>query len=153
MDGIQELWMRQILRWRRERCILWGKRKACACGRKFPGDHCIGGGRTTSAWEWIKYITTAEAQVDWTKATGYVPPRKDAENLEEFQSYLKEAPQLNACLEQMEQIVPFVSFPGDSGLEIEQDLLDTRDVIMNGEKTAQEALTQLQDKANDLLKQ
>lgn len=129
------------------------KEKRVPVGGNFLAITALEEEEQQGAWEWIKYITTAEAQVDWTKATGYVPPRKDAENLEEFQSYLKEAPQLNACLEQMEQIVPFVSFPGDSGLEIEQELLDTRDVIMNGEKTAQEALTQLQDKANDLLKQ
>ncbi|MGN0132413.1 MAG: ABC transporter substrate-binding protein [Lachnospiraceae bacterium] len=105
------------------------------------------------AWEWIQFITTAEAHVDWTKATGYVPPRKDVNELEEFQEYLKEAPQLNACLDQMEYLVPFVSFPGDAGLEIEQGLLDTRDVIMNGEKTATEALGEMQEKANELMAQ
>lgn len=105
------------------------------------------------AWEWIQYLTTAEAHVDWTKATGYVPPRKDVQELEEFQSYLEEAPQLNACLNQMENLVPFVSFPGDAGLEIEQGLLDTRDIIMNGEQTAADALTEMQDKANELMQQ
>ena len=69
----------------------------------------------------------------------------------EFQDYLKEAPQLQACLDQMENLVPFVSFPGDSGLEIEQSLLDTRDSIMNGDQTAQEALTAAQDQANELM--
>lgn len=103
------------------------------------------------AWEWIQYITTAEAHVDWTKATGYVPPREDVNELEEFQAYLEEAPQLNACLDQMEDLVPFVSFPGDAGLEIEQELLDTRDVIMNGEQTATEALGELQEEANELM--
>lgn len=103
------------------------------------------------AWEWIKYLTTAEAHVDWTKATGYVPPREDVTELPEFQDYLEEAPQLNACLDQMEDLAPFVSFPGDSGLEIEQNLLDIRDVIMNGDQTAQEALTEAQNNANELL--
>ncbi|MBU9725528.1 ABC transporter substrate-binding protein [Diplocloster modestus] len=103
------------------------------------------------AWEWIQYITTQEAHVDWTKATGYVPPRKDVSDMPEFQDYLKEAPQLQACLDQMENLVPFVSFPGDSGLEIEQSLLDTRDSIMNGDQTAQEALTAAQDQANELM--
>lgn len=105
------------------------------------------------AWEWIQFITTAEAHVDWTKATGYVPPRKDVTELDDFKAYLEEAPQLNASLDQMEYLVPFVSFPGDAGLEIEQGLLDTRDVIMNGDKPAAEALAELQDKANELMDQ
>lgn len=105
------------------------------------------------AWEWIKFLTTAEAHIEWTQVTGYVPPRKDVTDMPEFQEYLETAPQLNACLEQMENAVPFVSFPGDAGLEIEQGLLDVRDEIMNGNRTAKEALEELQNRANELMGQ
>ena len=105
------------------------------------------------AWEWIKFITTPEAHIEWTQVTGYVPPRKDVSDTPEFQKYLQTASQLNACLEQMENAVPFVSFPGDAGLEIEQGLLDVRDVIMNGDQTAKEALEELQNRANELMGQ
>jgi multiple sugar transport system substrate-binding protein len=103
------------------------------------------------AWEWIKFLTTPKGYYDWTVGTGYVPPRKDVPETPEFQGYLKENPMLDACLQQMQYTVPFVSFPGDVGLQIEQDLLDIRDTIMNGDQTAAAALTDLQNKYNKLI--
>ena len=40
----------------------------------------------------------------------------------EFQYYLKENPLLVGPMEQVGDVVPFVAFPGDVGLEIEQRL-------------------------------
>jgi ABC-type glycerol-3-phosphate transport system substrate-binding protein len=90
---------------------------------------------------------------DWTVGTGYVPPRKDVEEMPKFKEYLKTNPLLNASLQQMSHTVPFVSFPGDVGLQMEQGLLDARDAIMNGEQTAEKALTDLQNKYNPLMSQ
>jgi ABC-type glycerol-3-phosphate transport system substrate-binding protein len=105
------------------------------------------------AWEWIKFLTTQEGYYEWTVGTGYVPPRKDVEELPLFQEYLKKNPLLNASLRQMPLTVPFVSFPGDAGLQIEQGLLDARDAIMNGEQSAEQVLTKLQNRANELMGQ
>lgn len=103
------------------------------------------------AWEWTKYLTSQQGYYDWTVATGYLPPRADVQEMPEFIAYLDENPLLRPAFEQMEDIVPFVSFPGDAGLEIEQGLLDIRDAIMNGDVTAEEGLTELQDTANALM--
>jgi len=103
------------------------------------------------SWEWIKFLTTPQAHYDWTVSTGYVPPRKDVTETKEFQEYLKTNPLLEACLKQMQYIVPFVAFPGDVGLEIEQMLLDVRDTIMNGDEPAASALAELQERANKLM--
>lgn len=102
-------------------------------------------------WEWIKFLTTQEGYTDWTVATGYVPPRGDVEDTDAFKQVLETQPLLNASLKQMPNTVPFNSFPGKNGLEIEQKLLDARDVIMNGEATAEETLKQLQEETNTLL--
>ncbi len=103
------------------------------------------------AWEWIKYSTSKEAYLDWTKATGYLPPSIDSQAMPEFQAYLEENPLLVGPMEQVSDVVPFVAFPGDVGLEIEQGLLDMRDTIMNGSVSAQEALTEMQNKANEMM--
>lgn len=103
------------------------------------------------AWEWIKFSTSKQAYLDWTKATGYLPPSIDSQAMPEFQDYLKENPLLVGPMEQVGDVVPFVAFPGDVGLEIEQGLLDIRDTIMGGSATAQDALTQMQNKANTLM--
>jgi ABC-type glycerol-3-phosphate transport system substrate-binding protein len=103
------------------------------------------------SWEWIKFLTTKKAYYEWTIATGYLPPRTDVQPMPEFQEYLKKNPLLVSAFKQMPNIVPFVAFPGDVGLEIEQGLLDTRDAIMNGSVTAQKGLGDLQTKANSLM--
>lgn len=102
-------------------------------------------------WEWIKFLTTKEGYVEWTNATGYVSPRKDVSEADGFKKLIEERPWLNASLDQMKYTVPFTSYPGKNGLKIEEKLLDTRDIIMNGEKPAQEALTACQEECNKLL--
>ncbi len=59
---------------------------------------------------------------------------------------------MEAALIQMDSVVPWTSFPGDAGLKAEQGLLDMRDQILSGQKTAQQAMTETQNMINSLLK-
>lgn len=56
------------------------------------------------------------------------------------------------AMEMLPNVTPWVSFPGQNGLQAEQVLIDARDVILNGSKTASEALHEAALKINDLLK-
>jgi sn-glycerol 3-phosphate transport system substrate-binding protein len=41
-----------------------------------------GDAKAAAAWDFIKYLTSAQTQSDWTSATGYVPIRQDALELD-----------------------------------------------------------------------
>ena len=52
----------------------------------------------------------------------------------------------------MEDMGKWASFSGSNGLQAEQILIDTRDIILSNEKTAAEALEEAQKKIMDLMK-
>ncbi|MGN8648196.1 ABC transporter substrate-binding protein [Gracilibacillus sp. HCP3S3_G5_1] len=105
-----------------------------------------------AAWEFMRFLYSVESVAEWTKGTGYVPPRQgvaDAEN--GLKSYLEENEMMTAAIEQMDGVVPWASFPGDSGLEAEQLLLDVRDQILSGSVSVEEGLKSTEEQVNELL--
>lgn len=106
-----------------------------------------------AAWEFMKYLYSVEAMAEWTKGTGYVPPRSDVADAEEgLKAYLEENEMMTAAINQMDGVVSWASFPGDSGLQAEQLLLDLRDQILDGSVTPEEGLKETEAKINELLK-
>lgn len=105
-----------------------------------------------AAWEFQKYLYSVESMAEWTIGTGYVPPRKDVAEAENgLKEFLEENKMMEAATTQMEGVVSWTSFPGDSGLEAEQILLDTRDQILGGKISAEKGLKEAQTKINKLL--
>ncbi|WP_249869115.1 ABC transporter substrate-binding protein [Oceanobacillus saliphilus] len=106
-----------------------------------------------AAWEFMRYLYSIESVAEWTKGTGYVPPRNDVADAENgLKTYLEENEMMTAAMEQMEGIVPWASFPGDAGLQAEQLLLDLRDQILGGSISVEEGLRSTEEKINALLK-
>jgi multiple sugar transport system substrate-binding protein/sn-glycerol 3-phosphate transport system substrate-binding protein len=106
-----------------------------------------------AAWEFMKFLYSVKSMAEWTKGTGYVPPRKDVAEAEDgLKGFLAENKMMTAATTQMESVVPWTSFPGDAGLQAEQLLLDVRDRILNGNISAREGLTETQTKINTLMK-
>ncbi len=105
-----------------------------------------------AAWEFMKYLYSIESMATWTIGTGYVPPRKDvADSPEGLKSFLEENEMMKAATTQMDGVVSWASFPGDSGLEADQILVDAKDEILNGNISAEDGLTDAQNKINALL--
>ena len=105
-----------------------------------------------AAWEFEKYLYSIESMAAWTKGTGYVPPRKGVAEAENgLKSFLEENTMMTPAIEQMEDAVKWTSWPGDTGLTIEQMLVDMRDQILSGDITAQEGMTNTQNQINELL--
>ena len=59
---------------------------------------------------------------------------------------------MSVAASQMEDMGKWASFSGSNGLQAEQILIDTRDIILSNEKTAAEALEEAQKKIMDLMK-
>src|SRR5699024_2281220 len=105
-----------------------------------------------AAWEFMKYLYSVESIAEWTKGTGYVPPREGVSDSEEgLKSFLEENELMIPAIEQMDSMVPWASFPGDSGLEAEQKLLDMRDIILGGDVDVEETVSNTEEEINDLL--
>ncbi|MDU2063307.1 MAG: ABC transporter substrate-binding protein [Sporomusaceae bacterium] len=106
-----------------------------------------------AAWEFMKFLYSVKSMAEWTKGTGYVPPRKDvAEAQDGLKDFLAKNQMMVAATSQMDGVVPWASFPGDAGLQAEQILLDVRDRILQGTTPVREGLTEAQNKINALLK-
>lgn len=88
----------------------------------------------------------------WTEGTGYVPPRKDVADSEKgLKSFLKENKMMAPAIDQMDSMVNWTSFPGESGLEAEQKMLEMRDQILGGSDVTK-TLKKTQDDINSLIK-
>jgi len=126
--------------------------------RKVPAGGCFlaitaqSDEQVKAAWEFEKYLYSVESMAAWTEGTGYVPPRKDVADAENgLKDFLAENKMMQAAIDQMDGVVAWASFPGDAGLQAEQLLLDMRDQIFGGQKSAEEAMTSTQDQINQLL--
>ena len=105
-----------------------------------------------AAWKFIKFLQSPESLTAWTKGTGYLPPRKGvAEDPKGLAPMIKENVMMQAAVNQLAGVRPWLSFPGKNGLQIEQVLLDAREAMLSGKQSAQEAWTQAAEKINKLL--
>ncbi|WP_204988023.1 ABC transporter substrate-binding protein [Sporolactobacillus pectinivorans] len=106
-----------------------------------------------AAWEFEKYLYSVPAMATWTEATGYVPPRKDVADAKDgLKDFVAKNPMIKSALDQMDKAVPWTSFPGNSGLQAEQAMIDTRDKILGGQEPVAKALKDAQTQINQLEK-
>lgn len=57
-----------------------------------------------AAWRFVKWFTGPEQQAKWATLTFYVPVRKSALNIPEYQKLIQETPGLSAALKQLEYL-------------------------------------------------
>jgi sn-glycerol 3-phosphate transport system substrate-binding protein len=114
-----------------ESCAIYANATAAAAGKftvgfaPLPrvnngdtGGTSVGGGslwimdnastrKAEAAWEFIKYVTSAEKQAQWSMTTGYLPIRRSAVNLPAYQEYLKTTnPELIVAIESLRNSKP-----------------------------------------------
>lgn len=54
-----------------------------------------------AAWEFVKYLISAESQVKWSKATGYFPITTKAYDLPEMTAHLEAQPEFKTAIDQL----------------------------------------------------
>lgn len=105
-----------------------------------------------AAVEFIKYLESSENLTKWDTGTGYLPPRKNMDKEGPYKKLIDENDNIKKAMAMLPNVTPWVSFPGQNGLQAEQVLIDARDVILNGSQSATEALHQAALKINELIK-
>ena len=104
-----------------------------------------------AAWEFMKFLYEPDSVSAWTFGTGYLPETIDATDNSELATLIEEDSMMAAAYTTLESLVPWAPFPGNSGLQVEQMLIDMRDRILNGGDVKSE-LKKTQDEINELLK-
>ncbi len=104
-----------------------------------------------AAWEFMKFLYEPDSVSAWTFGTGYLPETIDATDNSELATLIKEDSMMAAAYATIEKLVPWAPFPGNSGLQAEQMLIDMRDRILNGGDVKSE-LKKTQDEINALIK-
>jgi sn-glycerol 3-phosphate transport system substrate-binding protein len=114
-----------------ESCAIYANATAAAAGKftvgfaPLPrvnagdtGGTSVGGGslwimdngsaqKAEAAWEFIKYVTGAEKQAQWSMATGYLPIRRSATDLPVYQNFLRNTnPELIVAIESLRKSKP-----------------------------------------------
>jgi ABC-type glycerol-3-phosphate transport system substrate-binding protein len=57
--------------------------------------------RTSATWDYLTYLVAAEQQSEWATATGYIPVRTDAADLEPYKSTIAKDPRFNVAGDQL----------------------------------------------------
>ncbi|MGN0273642.1 MAG: ABC transporter substrate-binding protein [Chordicoccus sp.] len=101
------------------------------------------------AYEFMKYFTSADAQTEWTMATGYVPVNQKIEDNETYKDYIAKNPQASVPLEQAKHASVYPVDPTDGAVidalstaadAVEIDGTSAQEALDDAQKTAQAAL-------------
>jgi multiple sugar transport system substrate-binding protein len=105
-----------------------------------------------AGWALIKYLLSPEALTMWDKDVGYLPPRRElAEDPRYLKPVYEDDPAARVGQEQISDLVPWASFPGESGLEAAQELSDAFQRSFAGEKVVATALAEAARRINELI--
>jgi len=101
-----------------------------------------------AAWEWVKFLTSAESQAIWGVETGYIAANLGSWETTTLRDYLVERPQYGVALAQLEFAYPQMSaYVFDVNFIMDEAL---QRIIIEG-VDAQEALDEAQRLADSLL--
>lgn len=103
-----------------------------------------------AAWKFLKFLYEPESVKVWTDGTGYLPETKDATENAELNTLLTSDPLFKAASATLPRLQPWAPWPGDTGLQIEQQMIDMRDKILGGADVAS-TMQQTQEQINATL--
>lgn len=106
-----------------------------------------------AAWEFIKFAMQPEWLAKWTENTGCLPPRQEVVDEEGLKNYIEENQMLRVAFDEMDDLYSWAAYPGDMGTQAEQLLADTRDKILDGSQTPEEALKEAENTLNEMLEE
>lgn len=114
-----------------------------------------------AAWEVMKFMAEPEQQVTWHTNTGYFPVRTDISDDEELQTFWEENPNFRTAIEQLESTnttledgsTNYAVLGGRAGPfpAIRQIIIDAYSRVLDDGLTAQEALDEAAEEANQEL--
>lgn len=105
--------------------------------------------RVQAAWKFIKFATETERAAQWSLDTGYVATRESCFETDLLKNYYQELPQAKVAYEQIPYSAPELTTY--NAAEIWRVLNDNIQAAVVGDLTPQEALTEAQEQATEIL--
>jgi ABC-type glycerol-3-phosphate transport system substrate-binding protein len=96
-----------------------------------------------ASWEFVKWMTSEEINLRWSKASGYMPLRPGVVESEEYKAYLAEEPFAQIILDQM--IPAYAAASREIGLAVEE--------VVFGNMDPKTQLDIAAEKVNEMLQQ
>jgi multiple sugar transport system substrate-binding protein len=94
--------------------------------------------REKAAWELCKFIASADFQVDWAIATGYLPISRSAAGDAKYQAFLEQNPFVKVFSDQMQYAKARPAVPAYQ--KVSDDFSKAADLVFFGKLSAKEAL-------------
>ena len=102
-----------------------------------------------AAWEYLKFLTSADATTEWAMATGYLPVRTSAYESETYQQFMATDPTSVAAYSQAAYFISQPAFEGS--YDVMTAVNNTLEEQILNEADAQTALDALVKAVNDIL--
>lgn len=102
-----------------------------------------------AAFKWMEFFTSAEMTAEWSMRTGYIAVRQSARDVEAFQAFAKENPQILVPLQQAEIATP--PFIDPTGGQIYDALSIAADRVQIEGVSAEVALKDAKEEAQKAL--
>lgn len=96
-----------------------------------------------AAWEFIKYVTSPEAQKVVVEMTGYLPTNQRAMGKDFLGPFYDQNPNFRTATTQIDRSLPWGGYPGGQSVRIWRAQRDVVASVMRGEKTPEQALPEL----------
>ena len=109
----------------------------------------ISDAHTKASWDFVRWMTTPERAAQWSIDTGYVAPSKGAYDTDVMKKYIADFPQAAVARDQLQYASPELST--HSSGEVMQSLNDAVQAAVTGDKSPQQALTDAQTQADQIL--
>ena len=100
-----------------------------------------------AAWEYLKYITSTDAMVEWAVGTGYLPIRQSAYESDAYKAYMEENVCAKACYEQSKDF--FFSPTFEASNDIRSTVPSTVEQLVYDKADAQTWLDTIVKAVND----
>lgn len=102
-----------------------------------------------AAWEYLKFLTSAESTTEWAMATGYLPVRTSAYESETYQTFMATDPTSVAAYSQSAYFISQPAFEGS--YDVMTAISNTLEEQILNEADAQTTLDALVKAVNDIL--
>ncbi|PLP59084.1 ABC transporter substrate-binding protein [Mesorhizobium loti] len=102
-----------------------------------------------AAFQFVKWLTSADQSAEWSIKTGYIAPRDDAWNTDAMQAYVKEFPGAAVPHDQIPHMVPELSTHENQ--RVARVIDDAIEAALTGAKTPADALAAAQQEAERIL--
>lgn len=103
-----------------------------------------------AAAEFVKFLSSPEANAEWAINSGYLPTR--ASSLEVMGDFIEGFDNYKLAVSSIENVVPPTQWPSRHVLQINQIIMESLEATMLGQATSEQALSQANEKINNLLK-